>query len=55
MDREVLSLRHIEQMTLAETAMSLKIEESAAAKQYIRALRRLKSVLANLPGGLENV
>jgi RNA polymerase sigma-70 factor (ECF subfamily) len=54
-DREVLSLRHFEQMTLAETALSLRIGESAAAKRYIRALKRLKSVLASLPGGLESV
>jgi RNA polymerase sigma-70 factor (ECF subfamily) len=55
MDREVLSLRHFEQMTLAETALSLEIEESAAAKRYVRALKRLKSILANMPGGLEDV
>ena len=45
-DREVLSLRHFEQMSLAETALSLQIGESAAAKRYVRALKRLKSVLA---------
>ena len=55
MDREVLSLRHFEEMSLVETALSLGIEESAAAKRYIRALKRLKSILANMPGGLENV
>jgi RNA polymerase sigma-70 factor, ECF subfamily len=54
-DREVLSLRHFEQMTLAETALSLGIEESAAAKRYIRALKRLKAVLAAMPGGNESV
>jgi len=54
-DREILSLRHFEQMTLAETALSLQIGESAAAKRHIRALKRLKSILANLPGGLEGV
>jgi RNA polymerase sigma-70 factor (ECF subfamily) len=54
-DREVLSLRHFEQMTLTETALSLQIEESAAAKRYIRALKRLKSILAHMPGGLEGV
>jgi RNA polymerase sigma-70 factor, ECF subfamily len=55
MDREVLSLRHFEEMTLAETALSLQIEESAAAKRYIRALKRLKAILASMPGGLEDV
>ncbi len=55
MDREVLSLRHFEELSLAETALSLGIEESAAAKRYIRALKRLKATLASMPGGLESV
>jgi hypothetical protein len=55
MDREVLSLRHFEELSLAETALSLGIEESAAAKRYIRALKRLKVILANMPGGLSGV
>ncbi|MFO0891248.1 MAG: sigma-70 family RNA polymerase sigma factor [Isosphaeraceae bacterium] len=52
-DREVLSLRHFEELSLAETALSLGIEESAAAKRYIRALKRLKATLASMPGGLD--
>ena len=55
MDREVLSLRHFEELSLAETALSLGIEEPAAAKRYIRALKRLKATLASMPGGLDNV
>jgi RNA polymerase sigma-70 factor (ECF subfamily) len=54
-DREVLSLRYFEDMTLAETALSLGIEESAAAKRYVRALKRLKALLAGMPGGLDDV
>ncbi len=54
MDREVLSLRHFEELTLAETALALEIEEPAAAKRYIRALKRLKAVLATMPGGLDD-
>ena len=53
MDREVLSLRHFEKLTAAETARVLGIEESAAAKRYFRALKRLKEVLAAMPGGQE--
>ena len=53
-DREVLSLRHFEEMTLAETAVTLQIAEPAAAKRYIRALKRLKAVLTSLPGGFEH-
>jgi RNA polymerase sigma-70 factor (ECF subfamily) len=52
-DREILSLRHFEELTAAETARVLDIEESAAAKRYFRALKRLKDVLAAMPGGQE--
>jgi RNA polymerase sigma-70 factor (ECF subfamily) len=55
MDREVLSLRHFEELSLVETALSLGIEQSAAAKRYVRALKRLKAVLTTMPGGLESV
>jgi RNA polymerase sigma-70 factor (ECF subfamily) len=52
-DREILSLRHFEELTTSEAARTLGIREAAAAKRYIRALRRLKDVLATMPGGLE--
>lgn len=51
-DREVLALRHYEQLSNAEAATVLGIQERAAAKRYIRALKRLKDILAELPGGL---
>jgi RNA polymerase sigma-70 factor (ECF subfamily) len=54
-DREVLSLRHFEELSRAETAQVLGIEEAAAAKRYIRALKRLKNVLADMPGGMEGL
>jgi RNA polymerase sigma-70 factor (ECF subfamily) len=54
-DREVLSLRHFEEMTLTETALTLGIEEAAAAKRYIRSLKRFKAILGSMPGGFENV
>jgi RNA polymerase sigma-70 factor (ECF subfamily) len=53
MDREILSLRHFEELTAAEAARVLGIEESAAAKRYFRALKRLKEILAAMPGGQE--
>jgi RNA polymerase sigma-70 factor (ECF subfamily) len=52
LDREVLALRHFEQLSNAETATLLQVQEAAASKRYIRALKKLKNVLANLPGGL---
>jgi RNA polymerase sigma-70 factor, ECF subfamily len=50
-DREVLALRHFEQLSNAECARLLDLSESAATKRYIRALRRLKAILTSLPGG----
>ncbi len=55
LDREVLALRHFEQLTRVETAQVLGIEEGAAAKRYIRALKRLKAILADMPGGLDSI
>jgi RNA polymerase sigma-70 factor (ECF subfamily) len=55
LDREILSLRHFEDLTASESANVLGISESAAAKRYIRALKRLKEILATMPGGLEGV
>jgi len=51
-DREVLALRHYEQLTNAEAAHVLGIQERAAAKRYLRALERLRELLAEMPGGL---
>jgi RNA polymerase sigma-70 factor (ECF subfamily) len=51
-DREVLAMRHFEQLTSGETAQALGINERAAAKRYTRALERLRDILAEMPGGL---
>jgi RNA polymerase sigma-70 factor (ECF subfamily) len=52
LDREVLALRHFEQLTPAETAQLLGIKPKAAGMRYLRALKRLKEILTTLPGGL---
>jgi RNA polymerase sigma-70 factor (ECF subfamily) len=51
LDREVLALRHFEQLSTAETAQVLGIKETTAGKRYIRALKRLKEILLHMPGG----
>jgi RNA polymerase sigma-70 factor (ECF subfamily) len=48
-DREVLALRHFEELTNSEVAETLGIEQKAASIRYIRALRRLKEILAQVP------
>jgi RNA polymerase sigma-70 factor (ECF subfamily) len=46
----VLALRHFEMLTNDETAAVLGISKSAASNRYVRALKRLKEILAAVPG-----
>ena len=49
-DREVLALRHFEELTNKEVAEVLGIEQKAASIRYVRALRKLKGILETIPG-----
>jgi RNA polymerase sigma-70 factor (ECF subfamily) len=49
-DREVLTLRHFEELSNSETAALLSLQKAAASNRYIRALKRLKEVLSSMPG-----
>jgi RNA polymerase sigma-70 factor (ECF subfamily) len=44
-DREIIVMRHFEQMTNQEVAGILGLSEAAASMRYLRALRRLKTQL----------
>ncbi|HBI47055.1 MAG TPA: RNA polymerase factor sigma-70 [Planctomycetales bacterium] len=48
-DREVILLRHGEQLSNQETAAALGTTEAAASMRYLRSVRKLRSAL--LPGG----
>jgi RNA polymerase sigma-70 factor (ECF subfamily) len=50
LDREVLTLRHFEHLGNADAAHELGIQESAASKRYLRALRHLKEILITIGG-----
>ncbi len=50
MDREVLALRHFEELSNQEVASILGIQAAAASKRYVRAIERLKDSLDRLPG-----
>ena len=44
-DREVLALRHFEELSNVEVAALLRIQPAAASKRYVRAILRLKNAL----------
>lgn len=50
LDREIVALRHFEEMRNSEVAEVLGIKEAAASNRYIRALMRLREALDELPG-----
>jgi RNA polymerase sigma-70 factor (ECF subfamily) len=50
LDREVLALRHFEQLSNSEVAQVLEISEAAASNRYVRALKRLKKTLTDAAG-----
>jgi RNA polymerase sigma-70 factor (ECF subfamily) len=54
-DREMLILRHFEDLSNGEAAQVLGIKPSAAVNRYVRALKRLKDVFQGMPGGIEGI
>jgi RNA polymerase sigma-70 factor (ECF subfamily) len=48
-DREVLLMRHFEQLSNMEVAQVLGVSEPAAGMRHLRALRRLRAVLGEAP------
>lgn len=54
-DREMLVLRHFEELSNSEAAAVLGLSATAACNRYVRALKRLKTVFEEMPGGLDGV
>ena len=50
LDREILALRHFEELSNTETARVLGIKRSTASSRHLRAIKRLKEVLQGSPG-----
>ena len=48
-DREIIVMRHIEHLGNSEVAEALDLSPAAAGMRYLRAIRRLKSVLTEPP------
>jgi RNA polymerase sigma-70 factor (ECF subfamily) len=49
-DREILVLRHLDELSNNEVAVLLGLQKAAASNRYIRALRRLREILAGTEG-----
>jgi RNA polymerase sigma-70 factor (ECF subfamily) len=49
LDREVIALRHFEQLSGDETAEVLGLSKSAASSRYVRAITRLRKILSQFP------
>ncbi|MGE0757936.1 MAG: sigma-70 family RNA polymerase sigma factor [Pirellulaceae bacterium] len=47
-DRNILTLRHFEELTNQEVAETLRLSKATASKRYVQALRRLGRLLATL-------
>jgi RNA polymerase sigma-70 factor (ECF subfamily) len=54
-DREVLLMRHFEQLSNHEVAQALGLSEAAAGMRYLRPLRRLRTILGEVPSQGERV
>jgi RNA polymerase sigma-70 factor, ECF subfamily len=52
-DREVLALKHFEQLSTSEIAEVLGMSKAGAGSRYLRAIKRLKEILLQIPGFLE--
>ncbi len=49
-DREILALRHFEELSNGEAAAVLGLSKTAANNRYVRALGRLRDLLEHAPG-----
>jgi RNA polymerase sigma-70 factor (ECF subfamily) len=52
-DREVLALKHFEQLSTSEIAEVLGLSKAGAGSRYLRAIKRLREILQRLPGFTE--
>jgi RNA polymerase sigma-70 factor (ECF subfamily) len=48
-DREIIALRHFEELSNGEAAQVLGLSKAAASKRYVRALTRLQALLQGMP------
>ena len=49
-DREIIALRHFEELSNSEVATVLDLSKAAASNRYVRAMTRLQATLERMPG-----
>jgi RNA polymerase sigma-70 factor, ECF subfamily len=49
-DREVLALKHFEQLSTSEIGEVLGMSKAGAGSRYLRAIKRLREILSRIPG-----
>jgi len=49
-DREVLALKHFEQLSTTEIAEVLGLSKAGSGSRYLRAIKRLREILSQIPG-----
>jgi RNA polymerase sigma-70 factor (ECF subfamily) len=54
MDREVITLRHFEELSNSEAARVMGVSPQAASNRYLRAMSRLHEVFKGIPGLLDH-
>jgi RNA polymerase sigma-70 factor, ECF subfamily len=52
-DREIIALRHFEELSNSEAAAVLEISPQAASNRHLRAMTRLQAILKSIPGLLD--
>jgi RNA polymerase sigma-70 factor (ECF subfamily) len=52
-DREVLALKHFEQLSTSEIAEVLGMSKAGAGSRYLRAIKRLREILSQIPGFMD--
>lgn len=50
LDREVLALKHFEQLSTSEIAEVLGLSKAGAGSRYLRAIKRMRDILERIPG-----
>jgi|SRR5579872_6013866 len=53
-DREILTLRHLEELSNLEAAQVLGMSPSGTTARHVRALKRLRALLEEMPGFFDN-